>query len=1602
MSFSLGGLASRAAASASFGDRRRVRLHAALYWGALPPGPFVPLAALTPVAQGSPTVGTASPSGAIAAGQVLSARVIPPIAAYPGLPGVPMPWFQTILEATDAGRLLDVEAVDPVGDPRDTVANASVPLQTLTTRLVWRLNPPLPLADLASGLPFAYPGAAVLPNVTAPGSMMWLVVSQMDDTASGASADGFGGGWTQDITDAPRGTVFLGGATLAVPPNYSSTASPLQSPALLAMRFSSAGSTSPGAEWVPACSGNANSGCGAGIALAVDFEIAGRVLNATTVAPNLGAPDTLLLSPVTPAPGSPHAVYRLAGISPSVALLIVRSSGGGAVTGPVVARLQSSAASAPLLIAPLDINFTWLAVGDFAPRTALLALAPMTRAVSTVLAAGGGVAAVTVTLSLRTGNAAVRADAAAVTVFLCTSPATCPGAIVSDYVTLQPGGGTDDRGWGAPAAVAVAGFDSVAVLVVTRADPSGTFAGRSEAMVSIAAPPPPFALAIEPATAFAVWESGAGGARVIAVSLARFPWAAAGDNASAMSYFDAAVSLTVACGLSGSTVSGSSATVRVFVNGSVALPPSFWVPLSATAPPTDAAVAFLPANGIDLSGGAPTSHVAAYSPVSVLVARFSPSGNATRSLRVLVNFSLTLEALALGLTLGGADAIQPWIVLPTAWFNASAHSSPIITNTTGSNTSSTAVTGSATQWMTPSVSSAPEPTLGNVLMSGTWLYWAPGDTAQKAASLLLRSDLWTSAQRARLPAGCTAIVRASIEIVEGGDGGSSMPNASCALNGMLPGFANVDISVCTNGESAASASAAAANAGLPSFCGSSVLKPVLSVDVATQNSSRYYSPLRRAAPYNASVRVRRGGGDLSASSSVPVDYGGSLNPFSGNLSTPVVAHQRVWANFAAGQSVVDVTFPLLAYPLVGISEANFSNSSLFGPLIFVLAACNLTRTGNDSCASPNSSSWADGPGAIDGDACGPWSLSENAGATTASRFVTPVDDTGSVVYEIVAPLDASLTQSTLYLTWDAAAAVAAAASNAVLAVVMRLVNSSWPMTVSNGSLSLSTLQVFPAVDTPAVLLPASQARWVPAVAAANGSLHLEGAVSSALSWPTGDYRGSAVAAWAHLRDPEAHLVPSVDPRGRWLLPNDGGGAQAAPFFRRVWAFSRSDVIIVRSSLGAPQLGDGALARSPGGSYNFGAAGVFPGGLGVFYSVLCRPSARGTAVCPGASTLSPSAVAASTPPLASGADPSAVGFYAPNMSFLWTNLTAAMGGVPLAMLRATLVPRTPVPALWAGVRASLALGGAVDTQWWARATTSNVSAWCDNASAPVPPTTLFESSTSGLVCADGDAVGLGKVASTPSLVSLVGWLLNATLRGSFTGSLVAWPAASNLSQAAAAPTYLVAGGTATIVLGFANGTLNGSFLAGCFNGTAAGWPAVVADESSSSMLSVISWPAASTYDDAAAVATATTSGWTPIDDFGYSPLWGESTGGGFGNTLGTGRGRPVILTTGPDPWASVANSSTAASAGDADVLVVALEAVQLFNSTHLPPTCGASGTPSPSAITPLSRTVVVRVCRTLAACQPWLVRAAPALRFAVHFPTFHSPFSAGCRPPGQRS
>jgi len=93
----------------------------------------------------------------------------------------------------------------------------------------------LPLVDLAVGYPFSYPGSAVLPNLTRPGATLWLVVSQMDDTAEGASADGqSSGGWTQRAGSSRNGTVFLGGCSVAGN-SVTETMGPLTTPALVAL-----------------------------------------------------------------------------------------------------------------------------------------------------------------------------------------------------------------------------------------------------------------------------------------------------------------------------------------------------------------------------------------------------------------------------------------------------------------------------------------------------------------------------------------------------------------------------------------------------------------------------------------------------------------------------------------------------------------------------------------------------------------------------------------------------------------------------------------------------------------------------------------------------------------------------------------------------------------------------------------------------------------------------------------------------------------------------------------------------------------------------------------------------------------------------------------------------------------------------------------------------------------------------------------------------------------------------------------------------------------------------------------------------------------------
>jgi len=70
----------------------------------------------------------------------------------------------------------------------------------------------------------------------------------------------------------------------------------------------------------------------------------------------------------------------------------------------------------------------------------------------------------------------------------------------------------------------------------------------------------------------------------------------------------------------------------------------------------------------------------------------------------------------------------------------------------------------------------------------------------------------------------------------------------------------------------------------------------------------------------------------------------------------------------------------------------------------------------------------------------------------------------------------------------------------------------------------------------------------------------------------------------------------------------------------------------------------------------------------------------------------------------------------------------------------------------------------------------------------------------------------------------------------------------------------------------------------------------------------------------------------------------------------------------NPW-----TNASFSGADPDVLVVTLDVVALYNATLLEPTCEAHGSASlaPRSV-PLSKTTVVRLCRTLLACQSWQV------------------------------
>jgi len=87
--------------------------------------------------------------------------------------------------------------------------------------------------------------------------------------------------------------------------------------------------------------------------------------------------------------------------------------------------------------------------------------------------------------------------------------------------------------------------------------------------------------------------------------------------------------------------------------------------------------------------------------------------------------------------------------------------------------------------------------------------------------------------------------------------------------------------------------------------------------------------------------------------------------------------------------------------------------------------------------------------------------------------------------------DSSRLQNVPFVIWDSAASAAVENGQAVLAVVLRLVNSSWPLSVADGRMNLTTMQVFPAIGTLAVLT--------------------RGLVESSLVWPAGDYRDSGVA-----------------------------------------------------------------------------------------------------------------------------------------------------------------------------------------------------------------------------------------------------------------------------------------------------------------------------------------------------------------------------------------------------------------------------------------------------------------------------------------------------------
>jgi len=248
------------------------------------------------------------------------------------------------------------------------------------------------------------------------------------------------------------------------------------------------------------------------IVLAVGFEIAGRVMNNETISADFGVADTLSISPEMSAPHEPQTVYRMAGLVWNITFLVTRSAGGGVQANPVVARVSSDAS--PILALPLDANLTWLTLGDYAAQNVTLVLPAMSPLLVAALLAGGGMTTLTIRLTCTNGNAVGATGAAAAVVVLCASPASCPGAIISDFVTLLPGGGME--GYNLPAAVAVADFDSTFWLVATRVDPSGVFAGRTEA--SIFMNPLNISSYGAAESVRVAWEEGAGGARVVRLS----------------------------------------------------------------------------------------------------------------------------------------------------------------------------------------------------------------------------------------------------------------------------------------------------------------------------------------------------------------------------------------------------------------------------------------------------------------------------------------------------------------------------------------------------------------------------------------------------------------------------------------------------------------------------------------------------------------------------------------------------------------------------------------------------------------------------------------------------------------------------------------------------------------------------------------------------------------------------------------------------------------------------------------------------------------------------------------------------------------------------